>query len=251
MKYNYNVELKNILNKIYEIKIYDIVRKNDFNNINENDMINKIKSTNVYLGSDLDDFIIKSIPSGDAGYFFRYEIAKHFNYSYPRLFDYKGNPLKNPSCTKYAVRLWEGSMEDLLIDDVRNNFTQNDFVKFVEDNFELLSKNIFKIIDDKKSDIIIPIEDKSNLISTLKSMLLNNELDSYFIDLLVDIDKIRDHMDKFVISSDMYNEFDMLEDSLEKCIDEFPRYTCDELYNILINEYSYVYVDKIGLVKKQ
>jgi len=34
MKYNYNVELKNILNKIYEIKIYDIVRKNDFNNIN-------------------------------------------------------------------------------------------------------------------------------------------------------------------------------------------------------------------------
>ena len=61
MKYNYNVELKNILNKIYEIKIYDIVRKNDFNNINENDMINKIKSTNVYLGSDLDDFIIKSI----------------------------------------------------------------------------------------------------------------------------------------------------------------------------------------------
>jgi hypothetical protein len=106
-------------------------------------------------------------------------------------------------------------------------------------------------LDDKKSDIIIPIEDKSNLISTLKSMLLNNELDSYFIDLLVDIDKIRDYMDKFVISSDMYNEFDMLEDSLEKCIDEFPRYTCDELYNILINEYSYVYVDKIGLVKKK
>jgi len=256
MKYNYdyNTELKNILNKIYEAKIHDIIKKNNFNNINENNIdsiINKIKSTSVYLGSDLDDFIINLIPTKDAGYFFRCEIAKYFNYSYPRLFDYLGNPIKNISSTKYAIRLWEDSMEDLLIDDVRSNFNQADFNNFVENNFKLLYKDIINAINTEKLDIIIPVENKSDLIVTLKSMILNNELDSSFIDLLVDIDKVRDYMEKFVVSTDMYNEFDMIEDSLEKCIDNFPKYTCEQLYDILINEHSYIPISGVGLVKKQ
>ena len=256
MKYNYdyNTELKNILDKIYEAKIYDIIKKYNFNNINENNIehiINKIKSTSVYLGSDFDDFIINLIPTEDSGYFFRCEIANHFNYSYPRLFDYLGNPLKNISCTKYAIRLWESSMEDLLIDDVRNNFNQEDFNNFVENNFKLLYKDIINTINNEKLDIIIPVENKSNLIITLKSMILNNELDSSFIDLLVDINKVRNHMERFVVSTDMYNEFDMIEDSLERCIDEFPKYTSEELYDILVNEHSYIPINGIGLVKKQ
>lgn len=41
MKYNYdyNTELKNILDKIYEAKIHDIIKKNNFNNINEHSYI--------------------------------------------------------------------------------------------------------------------------------------------------------------------------------------------------------------------
>lgn len=252
--YDYYTELKNILNKVYENKIYNIALKNNIKIINKdnlNNIINIFKSTHVYLGSDLDEFIISLMPKDDAGYFFRVEIAKHFNYSYPKLYDYKGNPIKSSSSNIYALRLWQSSMDELFIDNIHREFNKEDFFNYLENNLLSMADDICNFVDseNKKKEIIIPIKNKSELLSKFKSMILNKELDSSWIEFLVDIDELRSDMEKFAATFDMYNEFDKLEDSLEECMDNFCKYTSEELYDVLLNEKEFKFIDNLGLVK--
>lgn len=252
--YDYNIEVKNILTKIYEHKIYNIALENNINFIdkeNFDNVINIFNSTNVYLGSDLNDFIISLLPTGDAGYFFRVEIAKHFNYSYPKLFDYTGKRIKSSSFNMYALRLWESNMEQMLIEDIQNKFTKEGFYSYIENNLINMANDIvnFVNIENNKKEILIPISNKSELLSRFKYMVLNNQLDKSFGEMLVDIDKLRLDMEKYSATFEMYNEFDKLEDSLEECINKFCKYTSEELYDILINEKGFKYIDSIGLVK--
>lgn len=252
--YDYSIELENMLKKVYENKIYKIAKENNIDNINEsnlNSIISIFKSTHVYMGSDLDDFIINLMPTGDAGYFYRVEISKHFNYTYPRLFDHLGNPLKNPRCNSYALRLWEANMEEIFIEDIHSKFNKENFDKFVENNLLNMSKDLVSYVKNanQNKDLIIPIKDKSELLSSIKSMVLSKKLDSSWIELLVDIDILREEMEKYSATFEMYNEFDKLEDSLEECIDNFPKYTSEELYNILTNQEGFNFVENIGLIK--
>ena len=86
--YNYNTELENILNEIYKNKIYNIAAKNNISKIDDTNLsniINIFTSTHVYLGSDLDDFIISLMPTGDAGYFYE---SKYQNILITLILDY-------------------------------------------------------------------------------------------------------------------------------------------------------------------
>ena len=59
---NYQLELITYLNKIYDKKIQDILQKENLNKLmklNLNEVKSLVKSNEVFLGSDLDEFIIK------------------------------------------------------------------------------------------------------------------------------------------------------------------------------------------------
>lgn len=249
MKYDYDIEIKNILNKIYEHKIYAIAAKNDSLDID----INLFKSTNIYLGSDMNDFIINFIPKGKDGYYFRCMIANHRNYSYPRLYDYKGNPLKSISSNKVALQLWEDHVNDMLIEDISRRFSVKDFHRFIDDNLGSMSNSISKYIEDYKvkNTITIPFTDKNQLLLIIKDMLINNKLNISWAEVFVDIDQIRQEMTEFSVAFNYYNEFDRLEDDLEYCLDKFCKFSSsEEIYNILVNEMNFKYVDNLGLVRE-
>lgn len=58
---NYQLELITYLNKIYDKKIQDILQKENLNKLmklNLNEVKSLVKSNEVFLGSDLDEFII-------------------------------------------------------------------------------------------------------------------------------------------------------------------------------------------------
>lgn len=255
MNFNYNNEIENILNRIYEKKIYNIVDKQDFKPLNSKEVIESyieiLKNTPVYLGSDLDDFIENLIENNENGYFLRVEIAKKKNYSFPKLYDYLGNPIKNTSYSKFAMELWEGNMNRFIIEDLQSRFSQNGFIEFINNNFINMVNDLNKYIDskNKKSIITIPFKEKDELLPTLKSMILKNEVDNSFIYLLVDIDALRDEMAKFSATFHVYNEFDKLEDDLEYCLDNFSRYDSSQLFDILVNDHGFKYIENIGLVK--
>lgn len=254
MNFNYNVESKNILDKIYEQKIYDIAVAYNMSDINKDNIdkySNIIKSTKVYLGGDMDRFIVDLIPIGKDGYFFRCSIAKHNNYSFPRLYDYLGNPLKNVTYNNFAFQLWEDHMNNMLIEDLQRKFNQSSFNLFVDENLENIIDSIINYINKSKSanHIIIPIKNKGELLPTLKDMILNNSLDFSWAQFLVDTDALRIEMAKFTVPFHMYNELDKLEDDLEYCLDNFPKYTSSQLFDLLIQEYGFKFVDEVGLVK--
>ncbi|MDU2197611.1 MAG: hypothetical protein E7E21_04215 [Peptostreptococcaceae bacterium] len=253
--YNYNTELENILNEIYKNKIYNIAAKNNISKIDDTNLsniINIFTSTHVYLGSDLDDFIISLMPTGDAGYFYRVEISKHFNHSYPRLFDYLGNPIKSESSNKFALKLWQSNTEKMFIEDIHSKFSKENFYSFVKRNLLIMADDITSFINklNKEKEIIIPISDKSELLSNVKSMILDNKLDSSWVELLVDIDELRSNMQKYSAEFDIYSEFDKLEDDLEECLNQFCKYTSEDLYECLINEKGFNFIENVGLVKR-
>ena len=68
MKFNYNLEINNILNKIYNKKIFD-------------------------LGNEIENFIIDLLPKDKEGYFFRCNVSKYKNNYYPKIYDNLGNKL--------------------------------------------------------------------------------------------------------------------------------------------------------------
>ena len=253
--YNYNTELENILTEIYKNKIYNIASKNNITKIDDSNLSNIIDvftSSNVYLGSDLDDFIISLMPTGDKGYFYRVEISKHFNYSYPKLFDYLGNPIKSNNNNKYALKLWQSNTEQMFIDDIRSKFNSENFYNFLKKNLLIMSDDIVSFVkkSNKEKEIIIPISNKSELLSTVKSMILNNKLDFSWVELLIDMDELRNNMQKYSAEFDIYSEFDKLEDDLEECLNQFCKYTSEDLYEFLITEKNFNFVENIGLVKK-
>ncbi|MFR4764896.1 MAG: hypothetical protein ACLUAF_02965 [Paraclostridium sordellii] len=58
MKYNYTVELNNILNNVNKELVYDLAKANPQINFSKNDLKNKkyiLSKERVYLGSDMDD----------------------------------------------------------------------------------------------------------------------------------------------------------------------------------------------------
>lgn len=255
MKFDYNFELENILNHIYKHKIYNIAHENNILDINEESLagcMDIFKNTKIYLGSDMDEFIVNLLPKDKDGYFFRCNIAKHHNYSFPRIYDYAGNKLKNVNYNKFALQLWEAHMNEMLIEDINRRFSQDSFISFIDDNLNNIVDSIASHVKDlnKDNEITIPLKDKEDLISVVKTMLLNKELDFSFAQLLVDMDELRNEMTKFTTPFHMYNEFDKLEDSLEYCLGNFCKYNSKELYDILINEKGFNFVDNVGLVRK-
>ncbi len=300
MKFDYNLELNNILNKIYQHKICQIALKNNFSDINDenkNYCLDILKNTKIYLGNDMDDFIKSLIPKDKEGYFFRSEVAKHHNYSYPRIFDYAGNKLKNITVTKLAYQLWESHMDEMLIDfrsevakhhnysyprifdyagnklknitvtklayqlweshmdemlieDIRRRFSQSKFILFLDNNFNNIINdiNLYLKKSNESKSITIPFKKGDDLVQIVKSMILNNELDFTWAQMLIDMDKMRDDMVKWSIAFHMYNEFDKLEDELEDCLNKFFKYDSSSLYEFLINEKKFKYIDGIGLV---
>ena len=66
MKFNYNLEIDNILNKIYKRKIFDLACENNISNIDSKNIEsykNQFKSFEVYLGSEIEEFIEDSFHS--------------------------------------------------------------------------------------------------------------------------------------------------------------------------------------------
>lgn len=254
MKFDYNIEIEKILNKIYEYKICEIAYKNNLSNINKNTINNYkdlFKNNKVYFGSDLYDFIISLVPKDKDGYYFRCEIANYHNYLYPRLYDYLGNPLKNTNYNKFTVQLWESNMNDLLIEEIERNFSQKGYLDFIDKNLIDISENVNNFIKSctTNNKITIKFLDKENLLDTMKSMILDNKLELSWAQLLVDMDKLRSEMIKFSTPFHIYNEFDKLEDNLDYCLNTFCKYNSNELFDILTKEYGFKYITNLGLVK--
>ena len=253
MTTDYNIELNNILNKIYQYKAFQIALKNNFLNICSKDSknyLNILKNTKIYLGNDMEDFIKNLIPKGKDGYIFRLKVAKHHNYSYPKIFDHKGNLLKNITTNKLAYQLWEAHMDELLINDISQKFNQDNFIEFLDNNFDDIINDINLYIKKSNSEksVTIPFKKGDDLVKTVKSMILDKKLDFNWVHLLIDMDKVREDMIKWSIAFDMYNEFDKLEDELENCLNKFFKYDSVSLYDFLVNEKNFKYIDDIGLV---
>ncbi|MCR8745057.1 hypothetical protein [Romboutsia lituseburensis] len=254
MKFNYKLELKNILNNVYEYKLFEIISKNkDLNNNIGSicDYKEIIQNTKIYFGSELYDFILNLLPKDKDGYLFRCEIANNHNYSFPKVYDYLGNPLKNSNSNKFAIQLWESHMNNFLLEDLEIMFNQNDFSSFVENQLEILKPKLKKDINkyNENSKIIIPFNSFDDLVLTVKNMLLDATLDISYAQSLVDLNKLRDEMSKFSATFHMYNEFDKLEDDLEYCINNFFKYDSNELLNFLVKEKRFKLKEGIGLIK--
>ena len=94
MNFNYNLEIDNILNKIYKKKIFEYALKNNISNIDSTNIQNyknELKSSDIYLGSEMEEFIKESLPKDVEGYFFKCNVSKHKNNYFPRLYDANGN----------------------------------------------------------------------------------------------------------------------------------------------------------------
>ena len=82
MKFNYNLEIDNILNKIYKRKIFDLACENNISNIDSKNIEsykNQFKSFEVYLGSEIEEFIKDMLKEEDFIEIQRNELAEHFN----------------------------------------------------------------------------------------------------------------------------------------------------------------------------
>ena len=137
MKFNYNLEIDNILNKIYKRKIFDLACENNISNIDSKNIESykyQFKSFEVYLGSEIEEFIKDSLPKEKEGYFFRCDVSKHKNNYYPKIYDNLGNKLASGSDSKFATILWEAHINNLIIKDVYESFNKEKFHDFIYNN---------------------------------------------------------------------------------------------------------------------
>ena len=151
MKFNYNLEIDNILNKIYKRKIFDLACENNISNIDSKNIEsykNQFKSFEVYLGSEIEEFIKDSLPKEKEGYFFRCDVSKHKNNYYPKIYDNLGNKLASGSDSKFANILWEAHINNLIIKDVYESFNKEKFHEFIDNNLENIYEDINKNIID-------------------------------------------------------------------------------------------------------
>lgn len=253
MKFNYNLEINNILNKIYNKKIFDLAYENKISNIDLNNIKfykDKFKSFNIYLGNELENFIIDLLPKDKEGYFFRCNVSKYKNNYYPKIYDNLGNKLEYVSDSKFAIILWQDHINNLIVEDVYKSFSKENFHNYIDDNLENIYEDINKsVINFNNTNITIAFSNKSELTSVVKEMILKNKLDISFAQDLVDLDKIREEMIMYSTPLDMYNEYDKLEDELSYCLNKFFKYNNDELFNMLVNDKHFKFIDNVGLIR--
>ena len=250
---NYQLELLTYLNKIYDKKIEDVLIKEDIDkleNLNLNEIKSLIKSKEIFLGSDLNEFIINLIPKEFDGYLLREAISKAHNINYPMLYNENGEPLKNYTHNNFATILWQDFTNEAFINDLYNKFNKEDFNTYIDENLDKIYNHIInkvKIFKSEKS-IVIPYI-KNNLVNTFKEMLIKKELPFSYALSVVDMEALRDYMTKFAISLDYYDEFDKLEDDMEECLNNFFKYDEENLLNFLVNNENFVLIDNNKLVK--
>lgn len=254
MEFNYNLEIDNILNKIYQRKIFELACENNISTIdlkNIKSYKDIFKSFNVYLGSEIEEFIKDSLPKEKDGYFFRCNVSKHKNNYYPKIYDALGNKLEYESDSKFATILWEEHINNLIIKDVYESFNKENFHEFIDNNLENIYEDINKSIIAfyNTNKLTIAFSNKSELVSVIKDMILKHELDISFAHDFVDLDKIREEMIMYSTPLDMYNEYDKLEDDLNYCLNNFFKYNNDELFNILVDEKNFKFIENVGLVR--
>lgn len=254
MNFDYKLELNKILENIYKEMIYNTITNMpdlNFSKDNIDEIKNLLTNEKVFLGNDMDDFIIKSIPSDLNGNLFRCCISKFHNTVHPRFVNYKGEPVKDSSYNTFALLLWEEHMNKLLIEDIQSIFTQKGFVNFVNDELENCFDELQNRILSKETKVItIKFDKKEFLLNVVKNMIIKNELDFNYAHLIVDMDKLRAHMTQYAATFDMYNEFDKLEDDTRYCLDNFSKYNTFELYDFLVNEQGFSLVSE-GVLSKQ
>lgn len=253
MKFDYTLELNKILENIYKEMTYTIAIKNPNLEFSKNN-ISKIKSTitseNVYLGNDMDEFIINNIPDNLEGDLFRCEIAKFHNRLHPKFVNYKGEPVSDSGYNKFALLLWEEHMNKALIDDIQSLFSQEGFVEFVNNKLELHLDDLINRINTYSSRVVtIKFDRKEYLLNVVKNMITRGELDFDYAHMLVDLDKLREDMAKVAASFNIYNEFDKLEDDTRYCLDNYAKYNTFELYDFLVNNQGFELVSEGILVK--
>ena len=253
MEFNYNLEIDNILNQIYKRKIFELACKNNISSIDlENIKLykNQFKSFDIYLGNEIEEFIKDILPKGKEGYFFRCNVSKNKNNDYPKLYDSLGNKIPGADDSKFTLILWEEHINNLIIKDIYKSFNKENFHNYIDNNLESICDDINKnIIDFNNDKLTIPFSNKDDLTKIVKEMILKNKLDISFAQDLVDLDKVREEM---IINStllDMYNEYDKLEDELNYCLNNFFKYNNDELFNFLVNDKDFKFIENIGLVK--
>lgn len=250
---NYQLELRRYLNKIYDEKIYKILIKEDFSKfkkMNLDEIKSLIRSQEIYLGSDLDEYIINLIPDGFEGYLLREAISKNHNLIYPLLYNQNGEPLKNHTHSKFTTALWLDFTNKTFIKDLNNLFSNIDFYNYVHENLDSIYMNLIDKIKIFKNESIITIPYKeNNLAHTVKEMILNNKLDFSYALSFVDINKLREEMENLSIDLSFYDEYDKLEDDLEECLNKFFKYNEQELYDLLINKEGFTLVNNNKLVK--
>ena len=251
---NYQFELKNYLNKIYDEKIYQILVKEDLSKL-KNMSLNKVKSLinskEVYLGNDLYEYIINLIPEGFNGYLLRQAISKNHNLTYPLLYSDDGQPLKDHTHNNFTTVLWENFTNETFINDLNSKFSNNDFFDYVNKNFDTIYTNLINKIEIFKNEDIVTIPyTENNLVNTVKQMIIDKKLDFSYTLSFVDMNKLREYMESFSIDFSFYDEFDKLEDDLEECLNNFFKYNDKELYDFLINKENFILIDNNMLVKK-
>lgn len=250
---NYQLELRNYLNKIYNEKIYQILVKEDLpklKNMNLDEIKSLICSTEVYLGSDLNEYIVNLIPEGFNGYLLRKTISKKHNLTHPLLYNEKGEPLKDYTHNNFTTTFWRDFTNETFINDLNSQFSNKDFYDYVDKNFDTIYINLIKKIEIFKSENIVTIPYKeNNLVNTVKEMIINRKLDFSYALSFVDMNKLREEMEKLAIDFSFYDEFDKLEDDLEECLNKFFKYNDKELYDLLINKENFTLIDGNKLVK--
>ncbi len=234
MTSNYNKIIKDILYKIYENKLFQIALKKDIYNINNSNLDYYkyfFKSHEIHLGNEVDSLIIDFLPKGADGYFFRCEIARNKNCYFPKLYD--------------------SHMNNFLTQDVYKSFNKEDFYNFIDSNlgtiFNDINNYVLKVKD--FSEMHIPFSTKEDVISVIKQMILNKELDFNYVYELIDLNKLRDEMSKSFTPLNIYDEFDKLEDDTKYCLDNFFKFDENETIKFFIDN-NFKYIENIGLVKQ-
>ena len=250
---DYQLELRNYLNQVYNEKIYQILLKEDLiklKNMNLDEIKSLICSNEVYLGSDLDEYIINLIPKEFDGYLLRKAISKKHNITYPLLYNEKGEALKDYNNNNFTITFWIDFTNKTFIDDINNLFSNNDFNNYVEKNFYTIYMNLIDKIEVFKNKNIITIPySKNNLVNTVKKIIIDNKLDFSYALSFIDINKLIEEMESLAIDLSFYDEFDKLEDDLEYCLNKFFKYNDQELYDLLINKENFTLVNENKLIK--
>lgn len=256
MRYDYNIELNNILNKLYKEMIYNTLLNQDTLEISENN-IEKIKQLlldkKVYLGSDMDDFILKCIPDGHDGDLFRVSIAKHHKHLHPIFETQSGEVFVDPTYNSFGLLLFKNHMHDLLIDDVQSLFSQSGYESFINGSIHEFIKDIIDRINNYKnnvSPIVIKYDEKKYLLNVVKNMIDRKELSMELAYKLVDLDKLRDYMVKMAVTFEYYDEFDKFQEDTRFCLDNFCKYDAFKLYDFLVEEEGFELLEDGVLIKK-